>query len=104
MKLFFNEKGNPVYNNMEFFECQSNNYDNNNSNISLNESNNNINSNSHNSNDNENDKLYAKKIFRINNNNNIKSSSESRSNEINTAFEIGEEKANCCNCKSCIIF
>ena len=99
MKLFFNEKGNPVYNNIEFFECQSKDYDN--SNISLDQSNNNINSNSNNSNDNE--KLYGKKILRRNNNN-IKSSSESGTNEINTVFELGEEKSNCCNCKSCIIF
>ena len=91
IKVVFNEKGNPVYNDMEFFECLSR--DNENSNMSFEENSEN------NQSSNENDKLYSKRK-----NNHIKSTSESGSNELNTVFEIGEDKANCCNCKSCNIF
>ena len=51
-------------------------------------------------NDNEKDKLFSKNKY----NNNIKSSSEDGTNEINTVFELNEARVNCCNCKSCTIF
>ena len=96
--IVFNKNGNPVYNNIEFFECSSKNYDN--SNLSFEEnSENNLDSN-------ENDiKLYRRKKDSINNNNIIfKTNSESGTKEINIAFELSDDKADYCNCKSCNIF
>ena len=93
--IVFNKNGNPVYNNIEFFECSSRNYDN--SNLSFEEK-------SENSEDsNESDKLYERKED-INNNINIKTNSESGTKEINIAFELSDDKAEYCNCKSCNIF
>ena len=93
--IVFNKNGNPVYNNIEFFECSSRNYDN--SNLSFEEK-------SENSQDsNESDKLYERKED-INNNINIKTNSESGTKEINIAFELSDDKAEYCNCKSCNIF
>ena len=93
--IVFNKNGNPVYNNIEFFECSSRNYDN--SNLSFEEK-------SENSPDsNESDKLYERKED-INNNINIKTNSESGTKEINIAFELSDDKAEYCNCKSCNIF
>ena len=93
--IVFNKNGNPVYNNIEFFECSSRNYDN--SNLSFEEK-------SENSQDsNESDKLYERKED-INNNINIKTNSESGTKEINIAFELSDDKADYCNCKSCNIF
>ena len=93
--IVFNNNGNPVYNNIEFFECSSRNYDN--SNLSFEEK-------SENSPDsNESDKLYERKED-INNNINIKTNSESGTKEINIAFELSDDKAEYCNCKSCNIF
>ena len=48
--------------------------------------------------ENNKEKIYQRKRVHF------RSSSESGTNEINTAFEFQEQKANCCNCKSCIIF
>ena len=77
---------------MEFFECLSRD-SNENSNMSDEED-------ARQKYSEENIKLYGRK-----NRNNIKNGvSESASNEINTAFEMGEEKANCCSCKTCFIF
>ena len=91
-RIKFNDKGNLVYNNMEFFECLSRD-SNENSNMSDEED-------VRQKYSEENIKLYGRK-----NRNNIKNGvSESASNEINTAFEMGEEKANCCSCKTCFIF
>ena len=95
IKIVFNEKGNPVYNDIEFFECTSRDYENSHMSIGQHSYNNYNNRYS-----NDNDKLYTRKNI----NTNRKSSSESGSNEINTAFEMLEERANCCNCKSCYIF
>ena len=89
MKLKYNEKGNPVYGGIEFFECQSENYDY--SSMSMDQSNNNIS----NEDNNENKKLRNKKILK---------NSEAGMNEINTAFELGEDKTNYCKCKFCLIF
>jgi hypothetical protein len=94
IKIVFNEKGNPVYNNVEFFECLSRDYEN--SNMSFEENSEN------NQSSNENDKLYSKRKNNLVNN--LKSTSESGTNELNTVFELNENRANCCNCKSCVIF
>ncbi len=94
-RIKFNDKGNLVYNDIEFFECLSRD-SNENSNISDEED-------VRQKYSEENIKLYGRK--NKNNRNNIKNGvSESASNEINTAFELGEEKANCCSCKACLIF
>ena len=93
--IVFNKNGNPVYNNIEFFECSSRNYDN--SNLSFEEKSENS------QNSNESDKLYERKED-INNNINIKTNSESGTKEINIAFELSDDKAEYCNCKSCNIF
>ena len=92
IKVIYNERGNPVYNNVEFFECFSKDYS-----MSL-EKEDSLNDQSEN--DNEKDKLFSKNKY----NNNIKSSSEDGTNEINTVFELNEARVNCCNCKSCTIF
>jgi hypothetical protein len=96
INIRFNDKGNPVYNDMEFFECVSRvsneNYENSNSSEEEDE---------RRKYSEENIKLYGRRKR----NNLLKNgASESASNEINTAFEYGEEKANCCSCKSCFIF
>ena len=93
IKIFFNEKGNPVYNDIEFFECESK--DNENSNLSMEQ---NSQDNNNFLDENNKEKIYQRKRVHF------RSSSESGTNEINTAFEFQEQKANCCNCKSCIIF
>ena len=94
VKIVFNEKGNPVFNNIEFYECLSRDYDD--SEISLEGRSEN------NQSSNEKEKLFEKR--KNDSNNNIKSPSESGSNEINTYFEVEETKPGCCNCKSCNIF
>ena len=89
IKIFFNEKGNPVYNDIEFFECESKDYENSEQNS---QDNNDI------LNENDKEKLFQRRKHHFN------SISESGTNEINTVFEFNEPKANCCNCKPCIIF
>ena len=93
MKIRFNDRGNLMYNDMEFFECVSR--------VS-----------NENSNSSDEEEVVKRKYSEENNllrrkNGNIllkNGVSESASNEINTAFEYGEEKANCCSCKACFIF
>ena len=94
IKIVFNEKGNPVCNNVEFFECLSRDYENSNMSFERNSENN--------QSSNENDKLYSKRKNNLNNN--LKSTSESGTNEVNTVFELNEDRTNCCACKSCTIF
>ena len=89
IKIFFNEKGNPVYNDIEFFECESKDYENSEQNS---QDNNDI------LNENDKEKLLQRRKHHFN------SISDSGTNEINTVFEFNEPKANCCNCKPCIIF
>ena len=106
IKIVFNEKGNPVYNNIEFFECGSKDYDKS-INISLEQNSNNINNNSNEfSNDDDyNEKLINRKKNKIDGNIiEMKNSSDNGTREINTVFEINEDKTNYCKCQLCNIF
>jgi hypothetical protein len=81
INIIYNKNGNPVYNDIEFFECQSNidsELDNSNLNDEIN----------------DNYKLRGK--------NKIKDSDNEE--KTNTVFEMGEEKANGCKCSTCLIF
>ena len=89
----FNNNGNPVYNEMEFFECQSR------GSIENNNINDENDDNSREKYSDENMKLYGRKN-RVNN----FGGSESGTNEVNTVFELREEKLNCCKCSTCFIF
>ena len=81
LKIIFNKNGNPVYNDIEFFECQSQ--------ISSEMEKSKLNI--------ESGDLQLLRIKKdLNQLENIKSS--------NTVFEMGEEKANTCKCSSCFIF
>ena len=100
IKIIYNEKGNPVYDDMEFFECVSRDFDNSQKNIEQNSSNNEYSNEDNNDVDNNNI-IYRGRKKMIHQG---KSSSESVSNEIRTTFELTEDRANCCNCKSCNIF
>lgn len=117
IKIKFNEKGNPVYGGEEFFECESNmSKEDENDHVNEKEILNiseNVNSNlgdeiedrkilNNYTNKNKNNKLYNKRnrteLFK-------KGISDSiATNEINTVFELGEERVNCCHCQACLIF
>ena len=102
IKIVFNEKGNPVYNNIEFFECGSKDYD---QDIKDSLEQNSINDNNNEYLDNNNEKFLRRKKNQINGNYiNIKNDSENRTNELNTVFELNEERTNYCKCKFCNIF
>lgn len=88
----YNDKGNPIVNDIEYFECQSSN-----SKLELEEE-----DNKQFSDENENIKLYGRR--NRGNNNDINGASDSGTNEINTVFEPGEERTNCCKCSACSIF
>ena len=81
INIVYNKNGNPVYNDIEFFECQSN--------IDSELGNSNLNDEI-----NDNYKLRGK--------NKIKDSDNEE--KTNTVFEMGEEKANGCKCSTCLIF
>ena len=102
IKIVFNENGNPMFNNIEFFECLSRDYDKSNISEEHNSSSNNNEEDSDQDSNDDNNKLYGDKKRLIKNN--AKGSSEYATNEINTVFELNEEKTNWCNCKSCNIF
>jgi hypothetical protein len=95
-KVKYNDKGNPIVNDVEYFECQSNN-SNENSKLELEEE-----DNKQFSDENENIKLYGRR--KKGNNNGISGVSDSGTNEINTVFELGEDRTNCCKCSACLIF
>ena len=84
INIFYNKNGNPVYNNMEFFECQSQ--------IDSEMENNNS--------DNEINREYKYNKLRgknkVNENQNIE--------KTNTIFEMGEQRTEECRCKTCLIF
>ena len=81
LKIIFNKNGNPVYNDIEFFECQSQ------LSSEMEKSNLNI----------ENGDIQLLKYKEeLNQLENIKN--------INTVFEMGEENTNICKCSSCAIF
>ena len=81
LKIIFNKNGNPVYNDIEFFECQSQ------QSSEMEKSNLNI----------ENGDIQLLKYKEeLNQLENIKN--------INTVFEMGEENTNICKCSSCAIF
>ena len=80
VNIIYNKNGNPVYNDMEFFECQSH--------IDSELENSNLN------NESNNDYILKGK-------NKVNSENEEKTN---TVFELGEEKANSCKCSSCFIF
>ena len=104
INIVFNEKGNPVYNDVEFFECRSRDYDKSN-NMSLEQNSNNVNSNEYSNEDDNSEKLIIRNKNNINGNViEIKNNRENGTNEINTVFEIYEEKTNYCKCKLCNIF
>jgi hypothetical protein len=92
----YNDKGNPIVNDVEYFECQSNNSKEN-SKLELEEE-----DNKQFLDGNENIKLYGRRIK--GNNNGISGVSDSGTNEINTVFELGEDRTNCCKCSACLIF
>ena len=83
--ISFNSKGNPVCNDIEFFECESR--------MSDEEDNNNLS----NEMDGEIKILRGKRKLKQEENGN-------KINNINTIFEMGEERTNDCRCRSCIIF
>ena len=102
IKIVFNEKGNPVYNNIEFFECGSKDYD---QNIKDSLEQNSFNDNNNEYEDNNDEKFLRRKKNQINGNMiNIKNDSENGTNELNTVFELNEERTNYCKCKFCNIF
>ena len=102
IKIVFNEKGNPVYNNIEFFECGSKDYD---QNIKDSLKQNSFNDNNNEYEDNNDEKFLRRKKNQINGNMiNIKNDSENGTNELNTVFELNEERTNYCKCKFCNIF
>jgi hypothetical protein len=102
IKIVFNEKGNPVYNNVEFFECGSKDYD---QNIKDSLEQNSFNDNNNEYEDNNDEKFLRRKKNQINGNMiNIKNDSENGTNELNTVFELNEERTNYCKCKFCNIF
>jgi len=81
LKIIFNKNGNPVYNDIEFFECQSQ------LSSEMEKSNLNI----------ENGDIQLLKYKeKLNQLENIKKN--------NTVFEMGEENINICKCSSCTIF
>ena len=104
INIIYNEKGNPVYNDVEFFECRSKDYDKS-YNMSLEQNSNNVNSNEYSNEDDNSEKLIIRNKNNINGNViELKNNHENGTNEINTVFEIYEEKTNYCKCKLCNIF
>ena len=97
-KAFFNKDGNLVFNDIEFFECDSIYIDDDDDNIETGKKN----YDSDKSKD-EKYKLRGKKISTAENNNIIEGE-DNDTKEMNIVFEINENRANCCKCSSCVIF
>ena len=84
--ISFNNKGNLVCNDIEFFECQSR--------MSEEIENNNLKN-----------EMDDEEIQILRSKNKLKQEENGvNTNTINTVFELGEEKANECRCRSCLIF